>query len=621
MDRPRPTRRPTVALLAAFAALVLLLAACAELGLLETTVEGVLRDASGAPVAGAVVFAPESEAGAAAAAAASAIARSQTADCQAPSEAATASTCTDAAGRFSLRVATPLIGTLRLVFERLYWRTEATIDLGLRVPGEPIDVDAAFPGLDGEDELEAAVRWALPTLERFVLIDLPDEKAIAGLLDWTTQPSADVEPYRLTLPILQPGATTPTYVPWIAYHHDLRAFGVADCAIDPDTFADVDCEEVPGPSLTFQGMPWMEAQEMRDLFIGETEKNLADETLHQMSVISIVGDELEATYYGLELEAPHTPSSLQGLRSVLDTRLDAATVDRLLAGANVNYLLHNQVDLNLGQYDDELHLDGAAHANLDVGIAPANHFLEDGIKYLRPVMVADSTVYNAVAGERLVPNYFARVDAMANRQDLFFAWANLSSTAAPANLTSLTSFSNAFAVRTRIGGYRRLTVKGQEGFTFPTNECGALGDGTLIDEYAERSRDENRLENEYWMWWTNTDQYPGSWGCAGGFGVLHETPRDGAVSWTSFRNYTLETVGQTFMHEGGHLFDAVHPRAASGTRCTVLGILPFGVTGPSIMGGTGDRNLRANCFAVTPETASSLRNRTRVAEYLHARLE
>lgn len=619
MDRPRtPTRRPTPLLVAASVAIAVLLAACADLASVETTIEGVLRDASGAPVADAVVFAPEAAGGAAGA---GAIATSQIGSCQAPSEPAKASTCTDEAGRYVLRVTTPLLGTLKIVFERLYWRTEATVDLGVRVPGEAIDVEASFPSLEGEAELEAAVRWALPTLERFVLIDLPDEKALVGLRDWTTQPSANVEPFQLVLPILQPGATEPTYIPWIAYHHDLRAFGVADCAIDPVTLADVDCQEVSGPSLTFQGMPWMEAQELRNVFIGETEKNLADEAIHQMSVISIVGDELEATYYGQQLEAPHTPSSLQGLRSVLDTRLDAATVDRLLASTNANYLLHNQIDLNMGQYDDELHLDDAAVAAADATVAPANHFLEDGIKYLRPVMIADSTVYDAVAGERLVPNYFARVDAMANRQDLFFAWANLSSDAAPPSLTNLTQFSNAFAVRTRIGGYRRLTERGQEDFTFPTNRCDALGNGSLMDEYAERSRDENRLDNEYWMWWTNTDRYPGAWGCAGGFGTLHETPRDGAVSWTSFRDYTLETVGQTFMHEGGHLFNAVHSASATGTRCTILGIFPFGVTGPSIMGSTSDRNLRANCFAVTPDPASALRNRTRVAEYLHQRLE
>jgi hypothetical protein len=128
------------------------------------------------------------------------------------------------------------------------------------------------------------------------------------------------------------------------------------------------------------------------------------------------------------------------------------------------------------------------------------------------------------------------------------------------------------------------------------------------------------VANEYWMWWTNTDRYPGTWGCAY-VGRLHLTPRGGAVGWVSFRNYTLETVGQTFMHETGHLLNANHTGVARSQRCRLLGILPIGVTGPSIMGGTSDRNLRTNCFAVTPDPASSLRNRTRIAEYLHARLE
>ena len=38
------------------------------------------------------------------------------------------------------------------------------------------------------------------------------------------------------------------------------------------------------------------------------------------------------------------------------------------------------------------------------------------------------------------------------------------------------------------------------------------------------------------------------------------------------------------------------------------------------MGGTSDRNLRTNCFVATPDVASSLRNRTRIAAYLHVRL-
>jgi len=222
-----------------------------------------------------------------------------------------------------------------------------------------------------------------------------------------------------------------------------------------------------------------------------------------------------------------------------------------------------------------------------------------------------------VAQQRLVPNYFARVDAMANRQDAFFRFVQISGTQAPASLTAVDP-SNAFSVRTRIAGYRRLTVTGQERLTFPADSCGDAG--SLVDNYRTLSWDKHTYDNEYWMWWTNTTAYPGSWGCAY-IGALHETPRRGAVGWTSFRNYTLETVGQTFMHETGHLIDARHSATVTSHRCRLLGIFEFGVTGPSIMGGTSDRNLRTNCFAVTQPTATSMRNLTRVAVYLHQRLE
>lgn len=86
-------------------------------------------------------------------------------------------------------------------------------------------------------------------------------------------------------------------------------------------------------------------------------------------------------------------------------------------------------------------------------------------------------------------------------------------------------------------------------------------------------------------------------------GALRQTPRGNAVGWTSFRNYTLETVGQTFMHETGHLLNAIHSATVTSQRCRVLGIFPVGVTGPSTIGGASDRNLRTNCFAVTQPTA------------------
>jgi hypothetical protein len=610
---PGPRRlRPAVLVLAVLIALT----ACDLTELLQVDLTGQLLDAGGAPVAGAVVFVHGDGV-------AGGLATSQAGgDCQAPSEDALASTCTDAQGRYTLRVTTPLVGALTLVFERLYWRAARTIDLGLRVPGEPIEVpDTRFEELAPVAELEAAVRYALPSVARFELITLNTEKEIVDLTNHAGAAGADVAPLNLTLPILQPDGTQ-QFIPWTAYHHDVREEGILDCAIDAETFQDVDCEEVAGPSLTFQGVPWLDAQEIRNVFIGETEKNLSDEAEFQLSVVHVIGDELDATYYGRQLTAPHTPSSLQGLRSVLDVHYDAETVERLLAGGGANYLLHNQVDLVVGIEDVDLHLDavptGAAAQGAGDPIAPANHFLEDGIKVLRPVMVADSTVYDAEARVRLVPNYFARVDAVANRQDLFFAVVQLSAVDAPASLTSLTAWSNAFAVRTRIAGYRRLTESGQAKLSFPTEACSGPGD--LIDAYRQLSRDSTTVDNEYWMWWTNTDAYPGGWGCAY-TGVLGRTPRDYAVGWTSFRNYTLETVGQTFMHETGHILDAVHGAVTPSHRCRLLGIFEFGVTGPSIMGGTSDRNLRTHCFAVTPPTATSLRNLTRVAEHLHVNLE
>jgi hypothetical protein len=173
-------------------------------------------------------------------------------------------------------------------------------------------------------------------------------------------------PIHLTLPIRQPDGAR-TSITWTAYHHNQREFGVSDCAIDPVSFADVEC-------------------------------------------------------------------------------------------------------VDLGLEDVDLHHDAAATA---AAVRPSNHVLEDGVKYLRPVMVADGTVYAAEAGVRLVPHYFARVDAMANRQDLFFALVQLSAQEAPASLTSLEAWSNAFSIRTRIAGYRRFTPTGQAGFTFPATECDA----------------------------------------------------------------------------------------------------------------------------------------------------
>jgi len=224
------------------------------------------------------------------------------------------------------------------------------------------------------------------------------------------------------------------------------------------------------------------------------------------------------------------------------------------------------------------------------------------VKTPRPVMVTDSTMYDTVEGLRLVPDCFARVDAMANHQDQSFRVVQLSAVEAPACLTSLDAWSNAFSVRTRIAGCERLTKSGQEELEFPTASC-ADGD-SLTTEYRARSPDATTVDNEYWMWWTNTDAYPSDWGCAA-VGTLGETLRDGAVGWTSFRNSALETVGQTLMHETAHVRDADHLAVATGHRCRVSGILEFVVTAP--------RSWAAPPIATCARTASRSRNPRRRA--------
>jgi hypothetical protein len=300
---------------------------------------------------------------------------------------------------------------------------------------------------------------------------------------------------------------------------------------------------------------------------------------------------------------------------VIDLHFDDATVDRLLGATTLNYLVHNQTDLDLDVDDD--HLDLVPNGVAGEAGSRSERFLTNGTQYLRPIMVADPTVVDAVSGEHLVRHFHARADAAANRQDLFFAYVQLSDSEAPAGLTMLDQWSNAFSVRTRVGGYRRLSPAGQATFAFPELSC--ANEDSLMQAYGARSRDRTTLANEYWMWWTNTDIYPGGWGCANLAG-LHKTPQKGSVAWVGLRHSTLETVAQSFMHETGHLINGTHSAAAPFQRCSLLGAMPVGVIGPSIMGGTLDRNLRTNCFAPTPAYATKLSNMTRVAQYLHTRL-
>lgn len=598
---PKPVR---TALRAAALAAALLLAACA--GEPAVTVSGELRDADGAPVAGAVVFVADGVG-------TSAIGLLQEVGCQAPSEAFLVRTCTDALGRFVLTVRPAPAGPLRLVFESSYWRAERVVDRAGAVA-----LDVRFPALEPADELDRALRYALPWLRDFTLLELDDAEPIAALLAHAADPGAATTPLHLTLPIRQPDGAVEA-IGWTAYHHDLRGEGVSDCAIDADTGADVDCVEVDGPSLTFQGVPVLEAADY-EARMADTPGNLEtlmNELLYQVSVLAVVGGALDGTYHGRRLDDPHTPSSLQGLRSLLDVRYDAATTERLLALTPATYLLFNEIDVVLPAEDGDVELEPAARA-AEPRVAPASHFLEDGIKTLRPVMVADATIYDAVERTWSVTDFRGRVDAMVNRQALVFAVLQLDAAEAPAHLTSLTQWSNAFAVRTRIGGYRRFTEAGQNRFAWPEHACS--DSPSLLEAYRARSGDVLGLENEYWVWWTNTTRYADTAGCAfvGGFG---SAPNDRGTAWVSLRDASNQVVGSTLLHETGHLLNARHADGRNRHQCRLFGILPVGPNGPSLMVTGVDRATRTQCLALTLDTDTALRSRTKAAEHLHAHLD
>jgi hypothetical protein len=201
---------------------------------------------------------------------------------------------------------------------------------------------------------------------------------------------------------------------------------------------------------------------------------------------------------------------------------------------------------------------------------------------------------------------------------LIFAVLQLDASEAPANLTSLNQWSNAFAVRTRIGGYRRFTEAGQNRFDWPANAC--TTSPSLLEAYRARSGDVQGLTNEYWVWWTNTDRYPTTAGCAGvgGFGAA---PKDGGAAWVSLSNASNQIVGSTLMHETGHLLNARHADGRNPHQCRLFGILPVGPNGPSLMITNVNRATRTQCFAITLDTDAALRSRTKVAEHLHGLLQ
>jgi hypothetical protein len=375
--------------------------------------------------------------------------------------------------------------------------------------------------------------------------------------------------------------------------------------------------------MTFRGVPdWSYEQTMA--WLGIVAEGGFDPTVLQPSALGLIGDHLEGTAFGTDLNQNVTV--IEHLGNALQPHFGTNRANELAALAAENYLVYIQ-----NQYRGQL-LHGEPHsalvtpsgiaagdaASAEPLVAPLIHTM---VRELRPVMVADASVYDPSTNTWHVSNWFDRVDAVANRQDANLWLSNIAADI-PSWASDLPTNNNRILVRTRIAGYEALTLDGQARLSYPaaTNVCGDAAD-SFINQIRLLSRDVIAVPNEYWMWWTRA--YGG--GCAYIEG-LGKTPLRGAVGWSGYGDGTHDWTSFVFMHESGHILGGTHrtndgtsPETLPDHRCTLLGEIPFGPTGPSLMSyASGSFTF---CFAASDLSGAQKRNLTQVAEYLNTNLK
>lgn len=599
-------------------------------------------------------------------------------DCAPPGVDVVAWSCSDGEGRFSLAFTTTG-SSFDLVARRGFRvvRVPFTVT-GIARPGTPVTIDLGdrhLPDLDPVEDLDAAIRFALPGLHDYSLVTFPDEKVVADLLSAAS--STDSAPRYVGVPLRDADGTVRMAFPLTAYHHDLRLPEAAACEAEvtpKQVVGGLTCVAVQGPSLTFQGLPpWSDATLADAIaFPEEYAPDIVDpvtgdlnESSFQPSIVSLIqsgasGERMSVAgyYFGPSLESP---SAFQSLRVTLEAMVDRRTTERLMQAAGEDtYVVFSHADYDppdihgapppFSHPGEETSSSGGhagsvhhgAHAHRDHGstspegstsadVSPLAHMGPlDGPRIARLVaqMVADVTIYDRRRDNPVVQaGWWTRADHAANLQDLVFTWMQLYADAPPER-TSLEQWSNAFVLRTRIGRYWALTRASAQALDTNDSACGGVP--TLMDEYRQRSPTTVQDDDlEFWAWWTNSSRYvtfnadgefvSGTLGCAY-VGRLGETGRDGNVSWTHLSALSLDMTAYVFIHETGHLINGTHRTAATvrrSQRCNLLGFIPIGPTGPSLHHWFVDGEENTLCFARTEDGDAVARNMTRVAEFLH----
>ena len=461
-------------------------------------------------------------------------------------------------------------------------------------------------------ELADAIAEAFPGLDAFELVVIDDAGIVADLRAHALDDGAGQTPLKIRLPMYDDTGTLGD-VDWLAYHVNVR-----QVAVDVPESDDVVHLDPAGPSMTFRGLPdWSYEQTMA--WLGIVAEGGYDPTIVQPSILALIGDHLEGAHFGTGVN--HNVTVIEHLGNALQPHFGTDRADALASLAAENYLVYIQ-----NQYRGQL-LHGEPHSDVVApsGVEPRAEprvvpRVHTQVRELRPVMVADATVYDPSTNTWHVAHWFDRVDAVANRQDANLWLTNIADDV-PSWASDLPTNNNRILVRTRIAGYEALTLDGQARLSYPAanNVCGDAAD-SFINQIRLLSRNELAVPNEYWMWWTR--QYGG--GCAY-IEALGQTPFHGAVGWSGYGDGTHDWTSFVFMHESGHILGGTHrtndassPETLPNHRCALLGEIPIGPTGPSLMSyASGSFTF---CFAASDTTGAQKRNLTQVAEYLNTHL-
>lgn len=514
------------------------------------------------------------------------------------------------------------------IFTEAYGGSEFILERNIR----PFSKPTATPN----QLLRQAVARVYPQMKQFRLMGLDDKALVAQLknlaLNSAAKPELASKPTRITLPIVDSDNSLKDH-PWTVYAHNVRAqtasFGLY--VLDPKnkTRRRIESAALRGPSLTFQGVPNLSTKDFAALVQRlVADKNtartiLGDEQTYQASTLSLIHDQLSASYGG---NASKFPSVLEGLKIALYPHYPLAQVDKLLAQASYNYLLYNQ----LHYQPPRVHGYPENNPSPQAQVEPLGH-LEDGEwkAELKVVPIMDTTIFDPSSESWLLPEAYGYVESAVNKQNNVWQWTAMSVDSSD-NISS-----SSLSVKTTIHEILALSSTASNQLDpsntdhYPSDSCKDQDDDdkSFIRHITEVFAGSSEEDNMYKLLWTNA--YAG--GCAwsgtlnGAGGTIN---RKYAIGWVGMKDSTADFIKETQVHESGHIVGGRHDVDEFGSggetthlhRCRLLGILEVGPEGPSLLSYNRD-NPHTLCFAYPTPSATPEKNLSKVAKYLHSNLQ